>query len=352
MFTKLKSSIRVLIADDSISVCKALTDMLNSDMQICVAGVVHNGRDAVEIALALKPDIILMDIHMPVMDGFEATRQIMASNPIPILIVSESVFNGGTEKAFKAILCGALDIIDKRVIGTNKDKKTIEEFIEKIKFLSTVKVFRHSMFNSEKFQQSYTYNDTKTNNINRIIAVVSSTGGPEALRTILKQFPKDLPCGIVIVQHITRGFIEGLAKLLNDECLISVKVAENGEEIKPGIVYFAPSDLQMTLDGRGLVQLTDNSNEHSEHSPSGDVLLKSVANAYGNKAIGVILTGMGRDGVEGIKAIREFGGVTIAQDEKSCVVFGMPKAAIEANVIDKILPINEIYKEILELLKR
>jgi len=344
-----KGIIRVLVADDSPLMCKILTNILNSDPQILVVGVAHNGKEAVEVVSNLKPDIITMDIHMPVMDGLEATKQIMSYRPTPILIVSTSIFKVGMEKVFKAISYGALDVIDKGEIEAGGNKETEKALIDKVKFLSGVRVIYHPLAKVEKDKESKTLSVPKLSSLERIVAIASSTGGPQALLKILKSFPADFPCGIVIVQHITSGFVEGLVDWLDTECQLNVKVAEDSEEISPGVAYIAPCDVQMRVETHGRIKLSQEP-PHDGHRPSGDILLESVARVYKSGAIGVILTGMGRDGAVGIKSIKHMFGQTIAQDEKSCVIFGMPKVAIEMNVVDKVLPLDKIAEEVVRLL--
>jgi two-component system chemotaxis response regulator CheB len=251
----------------------------------------------------------------------------------------------GMERVFKAISHGALDVIDKSELEIVGNKKSGEALIAKIKFLTGVRVLDHPL---EKLQNERAIIDLKPFRkkvSEKIVALVASTGGPQALLKILQRLPEDFPCGIVIVQHITNGFLPGLVDWLNKECKIRVKIGEDSEEIRPGVAYIAPDNFQMKVEGGGKIGL---SNEPSDggHKPSGDVLLESVAKVYGKGSVGTILTGMGRDGVMGMKAIKESQGKTIAQDEKSCVVFGMPNAAIEMDVVDKVLPLERIAEEI------
>lgn len=349
METGLKGIIRVLVVEDSPSVCKVLTDVLGSRPEILVVGVAYNGKEAVEAVSRLKPDIITMDMHMPIMDGLEATKQIMAYNPTPILIVSASTLKIEMDKIFEAISYGALDVIEKGRRELIEDKKSREELIEKIKFLSGIKVIRHPLAKLERGITQKPLEVPKSNVLNRIAAIVTSTGGPAALLQILKSFPKEFPCSIVIVQHITAGFIGGLVDWLNSECQITIKVGDDSEKIRPGVAYIAPSELQMRLGEDRKIHLS-NEPPYNGHRPSGDLLLESVAKSYGEGSIGVILTGMGRDGAMGIKAIKQLHGQTIAQDEASCVVFGMPKAAIEMNVVDKVLPLEKVAEEIVRAL--
>jgi len=350
MEPKLNQIIRVLVVDDSPLMCKVLTNILNPDPQILVAAIANNGKEAVEIVPRLKPDIITMDIHMPVMDGFEATRQIMAYNPTPILVVSSSVFKVGMDKVFKAISYGALDVLDKGELEIAGDKKPGEVLIEKIKFLSNVKVIHHPLAKLQKERLIGDLEAPKKKVLHKIVVIVASTGGPQALLEILKRFPEDFPCGIVIVQHITKGFVEGLVDWLDKECQLTVKIGTDSEEIRPGVAYIAPDSVQMRILEGGKIDLS-NEPAYEGHIPSGDVLLESVARAYGEGAVAAILTGMGRDGAMGMKAIKQMHGQTIAQDEKSCKVFGMPKAAIEMDVIDKTLPLERIAEEIVGMLR-
>ncbi|MEW6003148.1 MAG: chemotaxis response regulator protein-glutamate methylesterase [Nitrospirota bacterium] len=350
MGAELKGLIRVLVVEDCPLMCEVLMSIFNPDPQILVVGIAHNGKEAIELVPRLKPDIITMDIHMPVMDGFEATKHIMAYNPTPILVISSSVFRAGMDKVFKAISYGALDVIDKGDLEIGGEKKSGEVLIEKIKFLSGIKVIRHPLAKLQQKRHGGVLEAPGKRALDKIVAIVTSTGGPQALLEILKRFPEDFPCGIVIVQHITNGFTGGLVDWLDSECQLSVKIAEDSEEIQSGVGYIAPDNLQMRVREGGTIQLSDEP-AYEGHRPSGDVLLESVARAYGGRAVAAILTGMGRDGAMGMKAIKQFHGQTIAQDEKSCVVFGMPKVAIEMNVIDKVLPLEEIAKGIAKMLR-
>jgi len=337
--------IRVLVADDSPLMCKILTNILNTDPKILVTGVANNGKEALELVPCLKPNIITMDMDMPVMDGFEATKKIMTSHPTPILIVSSTVFKAGMERVFEAISHGALDVIDKRELELVGDKRSGESLIAKIKFLNGIRVMPKQPPPLSKERSAIDLKTPKKKVSDRIVAMVASTGGPQALLEILKRLPEDFPCGIVIVQHITSGFLSGLKDWLGKECKIKMKIGEDSEDIQPGVAYLAPDDVQMRVTEGGRISLS-NEPLHGGHKPSGDILLESVARAYGKGSVGVILTGMGRDGALGMKAIKQFLGKTIAQNEKSCVVFGMPNAAMEMKVIDRALPLERIAEEI------
>ena len=342
--------IRVLVVDDSPLMCKILTSVLNCDPQLLVTAVANNGKDAVELVPRLKPDFITMDMDMPVMDGLEATRQIMTYHPTPILLVSSTVFKTGMERVFKAISHGALDVIDKSDLELSGDKKAGEALIAKIKFLNGVAVTRLARLKSRSERAVVGLKGLAKQASDKIVAIVASTGGPQALLEVLKRLPDDFPCGIVIVQHITNGFLQGLVDWLGKECKIRVKIGEDSEEICPGVAYLAPDNLQMRVGEKGKIILSDEP-AFGGHRPSGDILLESVARAYDKGSVAALLTGMGRDGAMGMKAIRQSRGRTIAQDKESCIVFGMPYAAIELGVIDKVLPLGKIAEEIVTLVR-
>ncbi len=349
MERRTKAMIRVLVVDDSPLMCKILTSILNCDPQILVAAVVNNGKEAVELVPRLKPDFITMEMDMPIMDGLEATRQIMAYHPTPILLVSSTVFKTGMEKVFKAISYGALDVIDKSDLELSGDKKSGEALIAKIKFLNGAAVTRLARVKLQNERSIVDLKGPLRQASDKIVAIVASTGGPQALLEVLKRLPSDFPCGLVIVQHITNGFLEGLVEWLGKECKIKVKIGENSEEICPGVAYIAPDNFQMRVE-RGKINLL-NEPARGGHRPSGDVLLESVARTYEKRSVAALLTGMGRDGAMGMKAIKQSRGKTIAQNEESCVVFGMPHAAIEMDVIDKVLPLQRIAEEIVMMVR-
>jgi two-component system chemotaxis response regulator CheB len=274
----------------------------------------------------------------------------MADHPTPIVIVSSTVYKTGMEKVFKAISHGALDVIDKSELEIAGDKKSGEALIAKIKFLNGARVRHQPVTKSADERSVVDLKATRKKVSDKIVAIVASTGGPQALLEILKRLPEDFPCGIVIVQHITNGFLGGLVGWLAKECKVKVKIGEDSEEIRPGVAYIAPDNFQMRVEEGGKIRLS-NEPAFGGHKPSGDVLLESVARAYGKGGVAAILTGMGRDGAMGMKAVKQLHGKTIAQNERSCVVFGMPQAAVEMNVIDKVLPLERIAEEIVGMVR-
>ena len=335
--------IRALVVDDSKTAREVIRDLLNSDPGIEVIGEARDGQEALEKVSELRPDIITMDVIMPVKDGLEAIEEIMAYQPTPILVLSSTVNDRKVNTAFKAIQLGALDVMAKPGGFTTEGLMRVKkELIDKVKLLAGIKVISHPRGRKKSRQK---LPKTTTAPSGKIVAIGASTGGPQAIMTILKELPADFPGGMFIVQHITSGFSKGFARWLSQESRLNVKEAEQGEPVDPGTVLVAPSDLHLEIiDER--VQLTDSPLVNSCR-PSADKLFTSVARCYGNKAIGVILTGMGKDGTKGIKEIKENGGVTIAQDEQSSTIFGMPKSAISLNVIDWVLPLSEIGKELM-----
>jgi len=341
--------IRVFVVEASLLMCNIIVTLLNNDPQILVVGVARDGKEALDFLPHLKPDIITLDMDLPVIDGLEVTRQVMTRYPTPILIVSSSVFKTGMEKVFRAISWGALDVMDKSDLISKGERRTGEELIEKIKSLTRVKPLDRTLLKFREEKREVLLKKTKGGVSHRMVAIVASTGGPQALLKILKPLPEDFPCGIVIVQHIASGFLPGMVDWLNKECKIRVKVGEDQELIQSGVAYIAPDHFQMRVVEGGRISLSDEPPTNG-HRPSGDILLESVARVYGKGSIGIILTGMGKDGVLGIKAIKQLGGKTIAQDEKSCVVFGMPHAAIETGAVDQVLSLEKIAEELLSLI--
>lgn len=334
--------IRVVVVDDSDLARELISAILSTDREITVVGEARNGKEAVEMVRELKPDIVTMDIEMPVMNGFEAIEHIMAATAVPILVVTT---RGDANTAYAAISKGALDLVVKPDVNLEEAR----EFIQKIKLLSKIKVITHisgkRVIRETKVIKPTVFTGTTPN---RVVAIASSTGGPEALSVILSGLPETFPCPLVIAQHNSDGFIPGLVEWLRRISKVKVKVAEEFETIVPGTAYLSPSEKHMEITVTKKVAFLER-HPTDIYRPSCDMLLSSVALTYKAKGIGIILTGMGSDGVRGMKQIREAGGATIAQDEKSCIVFGMPKVAIESGCIDKILPLDEMSGEIISL---
>lgn len=336
--------IRVLIVEDSPTLRMLLKTILESDPEITVIGMATSGEEGVRQALALKPDLITMDVHLPGMDGFTATRRIMEQQPTPIVIVSSSVDHHEMMTTFNAIRAGALDVLQKPTSVNHPDFAALrEKLITTVKLMAEVKVIRHYRSpvtrreGGERPQVGRPY---------ALLAIGASTGGPAALNIVLKELPAGFPLPVLIVQHMTTGFTAGLVSWLQLESRLKIKIAEDGEYLRSGTVYVAPDDTHLLVAARGVIGLSK-APPVSHVRPSATVLFESVARVYGGEAIGVLLTGMGDDGAAGLRLMRERGALTIAQDEATSAVYGMPKAAVELGAADQVLPLSQIPGAIL-----
>lgn len=348
--------IRVLVVDDSSFMRKAITRMLESDSSIKVVGQARDGLEALELVEKLKPDVITLDVEMPRMDGIETLKRIMESFPTPVIMFS-ALTKEGAEVTLKALELGAVDFIAKDFSNVSISIHSKEnELLTKVKSVArnrlvfVIKRLRSALKSgsNREFQSK-----AKVNASYEVLSIGASTGGPQALQMILSELPKDFPIPVVIAQHMPKIFTKSFSERLDTICEIRVKEAENREPLRPGVAYLAPGDSHMGLKKTGsqvFVELIEDGK--FVYRPSVDVLMSSVAEIYENRAIAVILTGMGSDGKEGIRKIFESGGYVIAQDEDTSVVFGMPKAVIEAGFAKVILPIESIAKEVLRLVFR
>jgi two-component system chemotaxis response regulator CheB len=350
--------IRVLVIDDSPVGRRVLKTMLESDPAIRVIDVARDGKEGVEKVLELKPDLATLDVEMPRMDGLEALREIMAQHPIPVMMVS-SLTADGAQATLAALELGAVDFIAKPDLGISPDRDAIrDELLAKVKDIAGRRHILMSRYQAGKLSRKHASNEiqstggpSKLVTRNRRVAVVSvgaSTGGPPALREVIPKLPASFPVGVVIAQHMPPAFTRSLADRLDSLSELSVKEAEDGEKLEPGVVLVAPGGRQLTVKrvaGRVRVHISDNPAD-SLYKPCVDITMRSVAGTYGGTAMGVVLSGMGTNGAQGFKELKSKGGVVIAQDEASCVVYGMPRAVIEADLADHILPIDQIATEI------
>ncbi|MEX2182618.1 MAG: chemotaxis-specific protein-glutamate methyltransferase CheB [Gemmatimonadaceae bacterium] len=342
--------IRVVVAEDSLTVRELLVEILDSDPEITVVGQAKNGAEAVELAARLKPDLITMDVHMPIMDGYEATKEIMVQAPIPIIIVSSSANSEGMGLSFNALRAGALLVVPK---PDNPHSALFDgqraEFLTMAKAMSQVKVVRRWASRTPAVVVPPVVPSRRSPGSRvRVVAIAASTGGPAALQRILSGLPGDFSLPILVVQHIATGFVEGLATWLGSSCNLRVKVAESGEPLRGRTVLIAPDDRHLEVSREARVALTD-APPVGGFRPSGTHLFDSVAQVYGASAAAVIATGMGSDGVEGLRAIRKMGGYVLAQDEATSVVYGMPREAVAAGVVDSVLPIDAIAGRLMGL---
>ncbi len=331
--------IKVLITDDSTLTREILKDIFRTVSDIVVVGEAADGAGAVELAKTLKPDLILMDLMMPIMDGLTAIEEIMAHVPTPILVLSASLGDRDINNAFAAIKKGALDVMAKPEGITNAavSPAFTSDIIERVRMLARIKVIHHR---SPSRQRAATLPLDAQGKPRQILAIGASTGGPQAVMVIIRSIPADFQGTICIVQHIASGFAAGFAQWLNRESHLPVRLAKDGEELKAGLVLVAPGDYHMTIKN-GKIKLAKDAPVNSCR-PSIDVLFKSLALEYQCSVVGVLLSGMGKDGAQGLIHIKAQGGMTIAQDEKSCAVFGMPKAAISMNAVDLVVPLAKI----------
>lgn len=339
--------IRILVADDSATVREYLTFLLDQDPALQVVGTAQDGLDAVKQAERLKPDVIVMDVHMPRMNGYEATRLIMERVPTPIVMVSVSSTLYEATTAFEAIKAGALTVVEKPA-GQDHSAQAegTRRFLETVKLMAEVKVIRRWPRRERSAPPSPLW--AKADGTIRLIAVGGSTGAPQIIADILARLPRNLGAPILVVQHIAPGFTGGFAEWLTLGTRLAVKLAEPGEATQPGTVYLAPEGSQTGITKEGRIRLTREPAEDG-FCPSASYLFQSVAEAYGRSAIGIILSGMGRDGATGLKRLREVGGVTIAQDEESCVIFGMPQEAIRQGAVEHVLSPEQIVEAIRSL---
>ncbi|MEO0456601.1 MAG: chemotaxis-specific protein-glutamate methyltransferase CheB [Cyanobacteria bacterium P01_A01_bin.114] len=341
--------IRVLLVEDSPIALVVLKKILEASPQIEVVGTARTGVEALAMIPNVEPQVICTDLHMPHMDGLTLTIEVMAQYPCPILVVSSSVQEDDPNNVFQLLAAGAVDVFPKPRNGlTPLDRLLSRELIDKILILSGVKVFKKKralLASKSPRSGAPTY---PHHHRPKIIAVGASTGGPQALQKLFTKLPRDCP-PVVCVQHISMGFLQGLIDWLTKTCNLSIEIAQPGQPAHPGHIYFPPENHHLTFDrNRQFVYL--DLPPVDGHCPSVTVTFDSIAHAYGRHAVGILLTGMGKDGAVGLKSIKQAGGLTIAQNESTCVVFGMPKVAIELGAARQVLAIDEIAQTLIDCL--
>lgn len=405
MIGEVSQMIRVLIADDSAFMRKVLSDMFASQPDFEVAGTARNGQETVERVKELSPDLVTLDVNMPVMDGLEALDIIMKEHPIPVVMLS-SLTQKGTEQTVKALALGAVDFISKAGGSISSIDGITGEILEKCRAAAKAHARKTTLAPPPKpasagppvmkriqlpLRQGYKPQESarppepaapahtfaKRNNpllkrnanppappnrpsalpmtdmgrgAEKLVVIGTSTGGPQALQNVITRLPGNLPCGVVIVQHMPAGFTKALADRLNTISEIAVKEAEDGDSIRPGQVYIAPGNYHLRIRNGTQIVLGQDP-PVGNHRPAVNVMFSSVA-SLGRKLVAVIMTGMGCDGCEGMREIKEAGGYSIAQDEPTCVVYGMPKAVVDAGLADEIKPVQNIAQAIVEAVKR
>ena len=337
--------IKVLIVEDSATAREYLVHIFSSDPGIKVIGTARDGAEAVKSAERLKPDVITMDIHMPVMDGLEATRKIMETHPVPIVIVSGIWDPKEVETTFRAVEAGALAVVQRPAgMGHPDSEKLKMELLSKVKLMSEVKVVkrwpRSRPIKIEKRPESAPPLIKPRPDMG-VVAIGASTGGPLAIQAILSGLPPDFPVPVLIVQHIASGFIKGMVEWLAESSLLQLQIAEEGEKIAGGHVYFAPDGFYMGVGEKGFLRLQRKENG-SQNNLAVSYLFRTVIEVYRERSVGILLTGMGSDGAAELKIMREKGAVTIIQDQESSIIFGMPGAARELGAAMVELPPEKI----------
>lgn len=367
MANNLSEKIRIVVVDDSAFMRKAITKMLESDGQIEVIATARDGEEAVAKVLRLKPDLVTMDIEMPRMDGLTALKKIMDEHPTPIMMLS-SITTEGAQATLDALDMGAVDFIPKQMSFVSLDIIKIQsELLAKIKDIARRK---HLLMSRFRFRRIADAARERGKSIKKgtgaqslaskrvipkrrhevgVITIGSSTGGPPALQTVISRLPKNLPVGVLIAQHMPPKFTESLAQRLDSMSALTVREACDNELLEPGLVLIAPGGQHMTITRRGSIARVHISSEPSStlYKPCVDVTLGSSVKAFGSATLGVILTGMGNNGSVAAHTIHEQGGLLIAQDEESSVVYGMPKAVIDLGLANHIAPIERVADEIL-----
>ena len=379
--------IRVLIADDSAFMRKVLSDLFKSQSDFEVVGTAVNGQDAIEKVKKFQPDVLTLDVIMPVMDGLNALAVIMEQCPLPVVMVS-STTQKGTNETIRALALGAVDFVSKAGGAISKIDTIKDEILAKCRLAAKTHA-RRNFAVSKPLVYKPSENTESTNRrvevrrrtglvlgqkptINRtpsttapvrkiipgtgkkLVVIGTSTGGPQALQTVITRLPGNLPCGVVVVQHMPAGFTKSLAERLNSISSIAVKEAEHDEIIRPGQVYIAPGDYHLRIvpagGGERKIALSQEPRVGNLR-PTVNYMFDS-ASQFGRDLVSVIMTGMGSDGCEGMKKVKATGGYSIAQDENSCVVYGMPKAVVDAGLADEIRPLDKIAEAIVDAVRR
>ncbi|MBU1247931.1 MAG: chemotaxis response regulator protein-glutamate methylesterase [Proteobacteria bacterium] len=360
--------IKVLVVDDSAFMRKAIATMLEKDPQIQVVGSAKNGQEGLEMIKQFNPDVVTLDIEMPIMDGLTALRHIMMESPRPVLMVS-SLTTEGAESTLKAMELGAVDFIPKQLSKVSLDIVKIESnLIEKVKAIATRKIRPLSLTRpvpislprpvyqrpaaGTPLSDRASLSAPRARVTHDVVAIGVSTGGPPAVQKILSALPKEFPASIVIAQHMPAAFTGPFAARLDGVSQLTVKEAENGDRLRAGHVYVAPGGKHMRLEQKIThVEIVITPEPAAAlYKPSADVLVGSVANAVGKRGLSVILTGMGADGMLGVRDLKAKGGMALAQSDASCVVYGMPKAIVDEGLADKVVDIDDMAASIVEYL--
>jgi len=336
--------IGTLIVDDSALARDMLRDFLEGDKSFKIIAEAADGEEAVEKILSLNPDLVTLDIQMPKMNGLEVIEAVMKKTSVPIVVISS---HDSAKNAYEATIRGALEFYSKDIFSRalHPDKRL--EIYETLKRISGVKA-RKAAASVEQARELPAKRDI------RAVVITASTGGPKALSQVFSLLPGDFPAPVVVVQHNSSGFDKSFAQWLGNYTTLGVKLAEDGELAKPGTVYIAETDRHLAfqkLDGQNCCLRYNNDAPENNQKPAADVLFRTAAECFGQSVISVVLTGMGSDGALGTRKIREAGGITLAQDEESSLIYGMPKAAAETGCVDMTLPLRRVPEELVRLTK-
>lgn len=353
--------IKVLVVDDSVFMRNIISDMISENNNIEIVGRARNGKEAVEMNIQLKPDVITMDIEMPIMNGLEALKKIMSDRPTKVIMVS-SLTKEGAKETIEALNNGAFDFVPKPSGQISLDIRSVkEDLVSKIyaSVDANLKILKKNMVETEsekvKLKKFIKDHDTlSSSKKQKIVSIGISTGGPKALQSVIPQLPEDIDAPILIVQHMPPKFTKSLADRLDVLSNVRVKEAEDGDKLKNGVVYIAPGDYHMIVaqEGNDKVIRLNQQPPYSGHRPSVNIMFDSVAELYKSNAVAVIMTGMGGDGAEKLKKIRDYGGRTIGQDKETCVVYGMPRVAAELGAVEFVEGLEQIPDKIIYLLKQ
>ncbi|QHF46103.1 chemotaxis response regulator protein-glutamate methylesterase [Pseudomonas sp. S35] len=373
-------AVKVLVVDDSGFFRRRVSEILSADPSIQVVGTATNGKEAIDQAIALKPDVITMDYEMPMMDGITAVRHIMQRCPTPVLMFS-SLTHEGARVTLDALDAGAVDFLPKNFEDISRNPEKVKQLLcEKVHSISRSN--RRSLFSaptpapapvapaaaptSSSFSRpapapiarpapppvrtsapAAAHSAAPKRKAYKLVAIGTSTGGPVALQRVLTQLPANFPAPIVLIQHMPAAFTKAFAERLDKLCRVSVKEAEDGDILRPGLALLAPGGKQMMVDGRGAIKILPG-DERLNYKPCVDITFGSAAKSYGDKVLAVVLTGMGADGREGARLLKQGGSAIWAQDEASCVIYGMPMAIVKADLADAVYSLDDIGKHLVE----
>jgi two-component system chemotaxis response regulator CheB len=349
-------TIRVLIVDDSNFICKRIQDTLEEEQDFKVVGIAKNGLQALAMTVQLKPDVITMDVEMPVMDGITAVKKIMAISPTPILMFSALTL-AGAQATFDALDAGAIDFLPKQLDEIDENRETAKSLLRtklRIVALQTNRVYKHALarqhvaVKKEAIKERSSIRAREVVNQCGLLTLIASTGGPVAIQKVLGQISKNCSIPILLVQHMPGSFTKSFAARLDQVSSINVREASDGDQLESGVALLAPGGMQMELNNKGgkhIIKLRDKAQDEI-YSPCADITLTSVAENFTDKSLTVVLTGMGADGTEGAKKLKQKGANVWAQDEASCTIYGMPKAIINAELADEIYGLDEMALEL------